>query len=134
MELKDQKILNLIESKDDDTKNLGELTLENYLAEDNVIFWYITIDVNKAGNSLRAKFTEMLGWNAKKTPLESLKSMLEIIMRGNTNAASVNAYFEFYNKYLYHVMSATWTKEQKSKMKNQINVFINVSHSTTKSN
>jgi hypothetical protein len=136
MQSQDKKILRLIKSEDLENRKLGELTLLASLNIENVLYWYITLDKLKEcislNNDVDVKLTALLGWKSNKPAIESLAKMVEFIQDHQVSVSSVQAFFDYYNEYLFSLMSNRWGTQHRIAIKSQI-TQLNVSTTPTKS-
>jgi hypothetical protein len=136
MQSQDKKILRLIKSEDLENRKLGELTLLASLNIENVLYWYITLDKLKErislNNDVDVKLTALLGWKSNKPAIESLAKMVEFIQDHQVSVSSVQTFFDYYNEYLFSLMSNRWDTQHRIAIKSQI-TQLNVSTTPTKS-
>ena len=136
MQSQDKKIKRLIDSKDEQNNKLGQLALVSILNKDNVLYWYMELDVKKGNmkfdESLDKKVYELLGWPLVKPAMESLEKMVNFIQINCPSQKSIERFFTFYNNYLFSLMSHNWTTEQRKSVKSQI-PQLNVSRPATES-
>jgi hypothetical protein len=136
MQSQDKKILRLIKSEDLENRKLGELTLLASLNIENVLYWYITLDKLKEcislNNDVDVKLTALLGWKSNKPAIESLAKMVEFIQDHQVSVSSIQTFFDYYNEYLFSLMSNKWGTQHRIAIKSQI-TQLNVSTTPTKS-
>jgi hypothetical protein len=136
MHSQEKKIKRLLDSEDPENHNLAQLSLITLLKQENVLYWYLTMepikDKIKVDKDLYTKMTELLGWNAIKPALENLSQMVSFIQVNYPSALSVEKFFAYYNEYLYSLMSHSWTTDARKSLKLQI-PQLNVSTTPTKS-
>ena len=137
MHSQEKKIKRLLESKDPENQKIAQLTLMATLNTENVLYWVLTLDpLNnkmKFEEGLFDKMSELVGWSTLSPAIENLSKMVQFIQINRPSVASVEKFFEFYNEYLYNLMSFTWQSEDRIALKSQI-PQLNVSTTPTKSN
>ena len=125
MQSEEQKILRLIRSLDEENKNLGQLALLKNLKESNVIFWYLELETIRTEllSDVKTKMTELLGWSVEKLALENLDKIMSFIQSKEPSPLVINKFFNYYNQYLYSLLSQSWQTQIKSEIKNQIHAL-----------
>ena len=125
MQSEEQKILRLIRSLDEENKNLGQLALLKNLKESNVIFWYLELETIRTEllSDVKTKMTELLGWSVEKLALENLDKIMSFIQSKEPSPLVINKFFNYYNQYLYSLLSQSWHTQIKSEIKNQIHAL-----------
>lgn len=133
MQLKDRKILSLLDSSDTESKNLGISILTTHLTKQNVIFWYIELEKRQIlEESLLKKITENLGWEGDKAVLSNIDKCINHISDNHGSPESGATLIKYYNNYLTSLMVHKWTTTERNIFKDE--VFKNVYHITAKSN
>lgn len=133
MQLKDRKILSLLDSSDTESKNLGISILTTHLTKQNVIFWYIELEKRQIlEESLLKKITENLGWEGDKAVLSNIDKCINHISDNHGSPESGATLIKYYNNYLTSLMTHKWTTTERNIFKDE--VFKNVYHITAKSN
>lgn len=133
MQLKDRKILSLLDSTDTESKNLGISILTTHLTKQNVIFWYIELEKRQIlEESLLKKITENLGWEGDKAVLSNIEKCINHISANHGSPESGATLIKYYNNYLTSLMAHKWTTPERNIFKDE--VFRYVYHITAKSN
>lgn len=135
MQLEKQKLINLLYSKDIDNVQLGLLALTTKLNSSNVLYWYIALEsVSKyITPELKSKMNDLLGWDTDKPPMEHMEDMVTYMQSKKADADSVSKFFEYYNNYLFNLISYKWRTIDRINIKEQIPA-LNVSEFTAKPN
>lgn len=125
MQSKDTKIIRLLKSEDEDTVKLGQLSLIGELNLNNVIYWYLyfetKITFENIVDELKEKFNSLLGWDVtKKHAITKISDMMSHMQNNNTESKSVIKFFEYYNEYLYGIVSSGWSASKVKQMKNEL--------------
>jgi hypothetical protein len=125
MQSKEQKILKLLKSEDQENQNLGNLTLQSYINKDNALYFYLATDSIK--EKLDAKSIDLItthaGLNAKQFALENLSKIMETMQQNKPHLLTINLFFAQYNDYLYGILSMAWSKSDRVETRKQINAL-----------
>lgn len=133
MQLKDLKILKLLDSPDGENKKLGAGILEKYLTKQNVVFWYVELEKRKIiSEGLITKFTEHLGWPGDKAVITYIKECINHINKNHGSPQSGATLIKYYNNYITSLMTEEWTTQDRNIFKDEI--FNYVYHTTAKPN
>jgi hypothetical protein len=136
MQSQEKKIKRLLDSKDPENHKLGQLAIISCLNKDNVLYWYLDLEVKKGlmkfDEELNSKMSELLGWSSLKPTIECLAKMISFIQENCPSKLSIEKFFAYYNNYLYGLMSHTWTSDVRKSIKSQI-PQLNVSTTPAKS-
>lgn len=135
MQSEKQKITNLLYSKDIDNVRLGLLALSSKINSSNVLYWYMTLgQISKeVSPELQNKMSDLLGWNAEQTPMEHMQDMVTYMQSKKVDLDSVSKFFEYYNNYLFNLISHKWKVIDRINVKEKIPA-LNVSEFTAKLN
>lgn len=99
MQSSHQKIINLINSDDTETKDLGELTLITKLNKSNAIFYYINLHAILNTDSL-SKLTDILEWDSRESPMQHFKNILEFCKKNKVDEESIEEFLKYYNNFI----------------------------------
>lgn len=118
MPSKNQKVLNLIISADEETSNLGQKTLASHLTENNVVYFYLTLEKHRSDLSfiteaLNDAFIKTIGFPPDQPSVMKSKEMAIHLKNTLPDKESVETFMEFYKSYLYNVISQDWPNELK---------------------
>jgi hypothetical protein len=122
MQSEEQKILKLIKSEDPENITLGNAALYQKLTKENAMYWYMTLDNSDiVTNVTRDKITEYIGFNSKSNVVEHVADIVKYMQDNKSNALVVNKFFQMYNNYLLGLITHTWTKDERIKLKKELN-------------
>ncbi len=127
MQSKEQKIIKLINSEDEENQNLGNLLMLSAINKDNALYWYLTIDQyrKKITNDVIELLTNTLGFDCSQYSLEQINVITRHIKTSTPDAPTINLFFKLYNEYVYSMISAQWPIEKQFNIKGQILVLNN---------
>lgn len=115
------KILRLLSSEDIENQKLAQLLLTNMLTKENVMFWYIALELYATEDTgLSNKMTDLLEWHPSTKPVEKYVDIVNFMRVNKSDAKSINKFIEHYNNYLYHTISSTWDTERRIEIQSQI--------------
>jgi len=121
MQLKDRKILSLLDSTDTESKNLGISVLTTHLTKQNVIFWYIELEKRQIlEESLLKKITENLGWQGDKAVLSNIDKCINHISDNRGTPESGASLIKYYNNYLTSLMTHKWSATERDSYKEEL--------------
>lgn len=130
MQSKDLKILNLINSPDKDTSDLGYLTLNGILTKENVIYWYLTLCGNLVNIPEKTinKFEELVDWTFSHTHVNYKKCALHIA-ENKGDLKSMMMLMKHQNNMLLSIMTQRMSPEESINCKKELS---HVNFTTTK--
>jgi hypothetical protein len=121
MQLKDRKILKLLDSSDTENQNLGTTILKTHLTKQNVIFWYIELEKRKILNAeLLETITENLGWEGDNAVLSNIDKCINHISDNHGSPESGATLIKYYNNYLASLMTHKWTTAERDSYKEEL--------------
>lgn len=126
MQSQNTKIYNLIISEDIENQNLGFLTLEKHLNNQNVIYWYIKLEphIPKMERELYDKLDELMSKFLKFQFSISVLSKANFIMDHiKANGAcpdSINAFLLLKNEITFALLTESWDGKLRKKTKSLI--------------
>lgn len=124
MQSQNQKIIQLIKSNDKENVKLGELTLLKVLNKNNALFWYLELEpiMQTIHADIAINIVELLQWPLYKPAMENIQNIIDHMSKNPPNVDTLEKFFNYYNQYLFGIISATWDKDKVSYNKNNLNI------------